>query len=117
MAEDIVTLFGTGEEYLINVKEGGLSMEEPVTAYPFQAITEIYEAGKSYGEKALEEVKKVISYPYEKVVEALTKEEPTGIIQSENTFSNFLQKAIKPPYIFILLGIAGFWLYFGFKKR
>jgi len=106
-----------GEEFLVSTKEGGLSMEEPVTSYPFTAITEIYEAGKTYGEKALEAIKKVVAYPYEVVTQALTKEEPTGVIQSENTLKNLFQNALKPPWIFIILGGIGLWVYSVFKKR
>jgi len=110
-------VFQPGEEFLVSQKEGGLSMEEPVTAYPFSAITEIYEAGKTYGEKAIEAIKNVVAYPYEAVTQALTKEEPTGVIKSENTLKNLFQNALKPPWIFLILGGIGLWVYSVFKSR
>lgn len=115
--KDILLQYGTGEEYLVSYKEGGLSMSEPVTEYPFTAITEIYQAGKTYGEKAIEAVKNVVAYPYQLVTEALAKEEPTGVIKSEDSITAFVKALIKPPWIFVVLGIAGLWVFGIFKRE
>ncbi len=72
-----------------------------IVSYPFNAISEVYQAGKTYAEKAYDYVKESIS------------PKPTGTIKSK-PFD--LSQFFKPPWIFIILGIAGLWIYSVFKK-
>jgi len=88
-----------------------------VKPYPFDTITEITQAGKKYGELALETIKQVVSYPFEKLTEELEKKKPTGVIKQPWDWAKFFSSILKPPWIFIILGIGGLWVYSVFKKR
>ncbi len=87
--------------------------EKSLISYPFHLITEVFQAGKVYGSKVVETVKNIVSYPYEKIVDRMTAEKPTGIIKDTWSWDSLL----KPPYIYFILGISGLWIYSVFKKR
>ena len=103
---------------LNSLQEEASTMPSEIQAFPFISITEIYEAGKSYGEKAIEAVKETASYTWESLVgKELEKTKPTGIIKDSWDWNKFLSNLLKPPYIFIILGVFGLWVFGIFKKR
>ena len=85
-------------------------------AYPFSTISEIYQAGKTYGEKAIEVAKNIVSYPYEAFIKTIERGKPTGIITDETVTWKW-SDLLKAPYIYFVFGIAGLWIYSVFKKR
>ena len=87
-----------------------------ITAYPFISISEIYEAGKNYGEKAIEAVKQIVSYPYE-MATSLGKETPTATVKTSFDPISMLKNLLKPPWILIILGVFGLWVFGIFKKH
>ena len=86
-----------------------------IASYPFMAISEISEVGKTYGEKAIEAAKGVYDYVFGETT-PLEKQKPTGTITGGFDIKSLFQNALKPPYIFIILGVLGLWI-FGIFKR
>ena len=98
--------------------EGLIEQQEKseIQAYPFTAISEIYEVGKNYGEKAIEAIKKIVSYPFEESV-SLGKETPTAIVKTSFDPIAMLKNLLNPPWILIILGVFGLWVFGIFKKH
>lgn len=88
-------------------------------AFPFVTKDpEISQTGQSFLNKAVQTVENVISYPYEFLKKQFTKtEQPTGIISTSFNLSDIVNTFLKPPMIYIILGVFGIWVYSSFRKR